>query len=75
MDLLSNRRLLDEKNDCINASINYDILTGYDIVNNIFAVLSIFTNDYMHLFNAFTWLMISLDCDFTIKKESHIVNK
>lgn len=42
---------------------------GYELLNDIFGVLSIFSNNYMHLYNGFTWLLISLSCDYTTTKE------
>jgi hypothetical protein len=45
---------------------------GYEVINNLLAVLSIFTNNYVHLFNAYTWLLISMNCDFTLLNESQV---
>lgn len=42
---------------------------GYELVNDIFGILSIFTNNYMHVYNGFTWLLISRSCDYTTTRE------
>lgn len=45
------------------------VVEGYELVNDLFGILSIFTNNYMHLYNAFTWLLVSLSCDYTANKD------
>lgn len=33
---------------------------GYELAVDIFGIFSMFSNNYMHLYNAFTWLNIAL---------------
>lgn len=46
---------------------------GYYIINEVFGIISIFTNNILLLFNAFNWLAIAKNCDFTLNDDSNIV--
>lgn len=45
-------------------------MKGYELVNDVFGILSVFTSNYMYTYNAFTWLTIALSCDFSVGKQS-----
>jgi hypothetical protein len=47
-------------------------LMGYYIINDLFGIVSILTNNILLLFNAFTWLSIAENCDFTVTEDSNI---
>lgn len=47
---------------------------GYYLINDIFGIISIFTNNILLLFNAFNWLAIAKDCDFTVTDDSKLVH-
>lgn len=49
-------------------------LIGYYIINDVFGIVSIFTNNILLLFNAFNWLAIAKNCDFTVTDDSNIIH-
>jgi hypothetical protein len=48
-------------------------LIGYYIINDLFGIISILTNNILLLFNAFNWLAIAKNCDFTERDDSNFV--
>lgn len=62
-----------QQNDVKNDSKD-PVLLGYYIINDIFGVVSIFTNNILLLFNAFNWLAIAKDCDFTVIDDSKVIH-
>lgn len=46
-------------------------LVGFYIINDLFGIISILTNNILLLFNAFNWLAIAKNCDFTVNEESN----
>lgn len=69
-----NQSLRDEDNPEPSPPLPDPILLGYYIINDIFGIISIFTNNILLLFNAFNWLAIAKDCDFTVTDDSKLVH-
>lgn len=48
-------------------------LLGYWIINDLFGIISIVTNNILLLFNSFSWLAIAKNCDYTVTNSNKSV--
>lgn len=44
-------------------------------MSSFFGIMSIYSNNYMHLYNGFTWLLISLTCDYNAARGELVLGK